>query len=431
MLYTGAMGGWSWVFWPLGVMVLVLGTSFVLRGRWKDVGRGTLRCSKCWYPMEGVASDYGKRMCPECGLVAEGDEPLLRVRRRGSMRLVGVGISIVGGALLLTPRVVDHGVFSVLPTTVLLVLEPYFHEDRYCMPDDTAAFSPVPPTSPIAEELARRDAAATMSPWQWSLYLDRARLVKIRPSWPKDLPVAYAWRTPSWLTGKVTPGVWTSNRFVQFSVMPVVSERFNGGGISASRSMRDLLTSFYLEPPDSTGWSRYRCAGSYYQYDQSGSHQTDLFSPATGRVKVSLVETADDAIQADADASVGEILRKECPALVCFRPETHMGRPAPRFALRTSAYSLPPHLAYGLSIEVRRDGQTVVVGSMKNPRERVYFENFAHIELSRWMYEDYQVDPTLSRWDVVVRGDARASLRELEKSSYWSGEFVVPVRFEP
>ncbi len=68
---------------------------------------------------------------------------------------------------------------------------------------------------------------------------------------------------------------------------------------------------------------------------------------------------------------------------------------------------------------------------MNNPRERVFLANAAHIDMAQWMFEAAKTDPAMSRWDAVISGSARASLRDLDKNAYWSGEFVVPVRFQP
>lgn len=426
------MGDWSWFFWTLGVLVLLLGLLLVLRGRWRDTGRHTLRCPKCWYPMGEVVQVEYSRLCPECGTTSVGEDALRRVRRRWSVRFLGLAVAMLGGALLLTPRAVSLGIFSVFPTTALLLLEPYFHEDRYMLPEDVTSFGmAAPPTSAIAKELQRRQAATTMKPWQWTLYLARADLVRTRAHWPRNIPVAFEYRSPSWIAQQPVPGQARYSS-IYFRVDPAMSPDASPKRRDPStQSLQEMLQGGYLEAPNDSGRTRFQCSAKVYSWGEGDTKPRDLFPTVTCSTSVSLVDHPEDAIRADPDAAIADTLRQECRTLLFFRPETHMGRPAPRFSLRTDAYSLPTHLAYGLSVEIRRDGQTVATGFMNNPRERVYFENAVHIEIGQWMFEDAKADLTLARWDAVIRGDARSSLRDIEKDAYWSGEFVVPVRFQP
>lgn len=425
------MGAWSWLFYCLGSIVLLLGLTLVLRGCWRDRDRGTLRCPKCWYPMKDVAPVEYQRRCPECGTITTGDAPLHRTRRTWKVRFAGLGTCLLAAAILLTPRTVSLGIFSIFPTTALLLLEPYFHEDQFAFPENAPTFLSTPPTSPIAKELSRRHAAADLSQWQWHLYVRHADLVRTRSRWPKDTSLAFQYRVPSWIAEPFVPGQ-SGYHQTRFHIRPPASDRHRiPGGDFVPRSLHDALQFYYLQPPDATGHFSYLCETQVLSWERGSQGTVDLMPAYTLQGSVTLVDTPEQAIRADPDLSIADILKSECRRLLFFRPESHLGSPAPRFALRTSGYSLPAHLAYGLSIEIRRDGQTVAIGYMNNPRERVYFENAAHIEIGQWMFEDSKADPTLARWDAVVRGSALASLRDLDKNAYWSGEFVVPIRFQP
>jgi hypothetical protein len=337
-----------------------------------------------------------------------------------------------GAALMLTPRVVSQGVFSVFPTTALLLLEPYFHEDGFEVCGGmSGGMGSTPPTSRISRELSRREAAMNMEDWQWRLYLKHADLIQTRPRWPRGVLVSYRSRVPSWLTPTVAAGSTGVSKSMWMSVGPHERESPGSRESASEYVIEHHLRNMYLEAPDESGRSRYRCVGGVFDPFPTEVKGIPKSVSYVGHVAMDVVDTPEEAIRADKDASIREALVEECRWLTVFRPETHLGRPGPRLSLKTSGYSLPTTHALGLSVEIRRDGQTVMTGMMSDPRDRVYFPLAAHVELGQWMYEDYQMDPSMARWDAVIRGDARASLWDIDKSMYWSGEFVVPVRYRP
>lgn len=414
------MGAWAAIPVFFGCAAVLLGLVLLIRGRWRDSGKGTVRCPRCWYPMHQV----GGLICPECGHVAPGERALRRTRRRWRVRALGLVILLLSSALFLTPRMVEHGPAAALPTLGLLLLEPYFHEDPYYYPHEPSLRFGAVTTSAIAKELQRRNAASTISPWMWRLYLRRAELVRTRPAWPRGVRLIYQQRHPSWITAD-----WSTqtNAFFQLYIL---SSSAPGATTTKVPDARPPLNAFTLDAPDEMGRAWFTATILKFNAREMPNDRKPPIASERTPIRVLLADSAEECIRADPDPAATQTLRDECRALLFFKPETYAAHPDPRFILKTQGLGLPPHLAYGLAIEIRRDGEPVMTGYMPGVTSRVQFPSDVQVHLARWIAQDHEMDPTLSRWDARIMGDAGASLYQIEKSAYWSGEFIVPIRLQ-
>jgi hypothetical protein len=79
----------AWLFTAAAWMLLLAGVFVAWRFGWRDPGKGTRRCPKCWYDMSATSG----LKCSECGREAGSERRLHRRRRRRRWFAVGVLIA--------------------------------------------------------------------------------------------------------------------------------------------------------------------------------------------------------------------------------------------------------------------------------------------------------------------------------------------------
>jgi len=108
--------GWPSLIPMVVLLCAVIAIAWFSLALFWDAAHGRRRCPKCWYDMS--ATD-GLR-CPECGRTAKYEKRLHRTRRHWRLALLAVIPALLSAYLLLLPRIREHGVQSIVPTTVLI-----------------------------------------------------------------------------------------------------------------------------------------------------------------------------------------------------------------------------------------------------------------------------------------------------------------------
>jgi hypothetical protein len=89
-----------------------------------DPPRGRRRCPRCWHELGPAEDGSGIRPCGECGYLPKTEQELRRTRRSIARAVIAVA-AIVAIAMATRMRMLDRGVWSMAPTSVLLALAPY------------------------------------------------------------------------------------------------------------------------------------------------------------------------------------------------------------------------------------------------------------------------------------------------------------------
>ena len=119
------MNGGSWIIWSIVLLIVILLTTWALRG---NRAKGRRRCAKCLHSMHMTPG----RTCPECGWTGANEAALFRTRRRWKTAAFGVVMLCIFAAApfwkSITLRYAEY-----LPTTALIMLHGRIHYDD---PDD-------------------------------------------------------------------------------------------------------------------------------------------------------------------------------------------------------------------------------------------------------------------------------------------------------
>jgi HEAT repeat protein len=116
--------GVDWIYWALGTLVGLAGLALLAWSLFADRPRGRRRCPKCWYDLSGSP----QLTCSECGHVAGRARALRRTRRRWRWAIAALLLAGVGYGIAVTPRCRGHGWRGSVPTTLLLVAQPWLDD---------------------------------------------------------------------------------------------------------------------------------------------------------------------------------------------------------------------------------------------------------------------------------------------------------------
>lgn len=190
---TGA--GYDWVYAAAGWAVGAAGVLLLLWALFWDRSRGRRRCPKCWYDMAGVA---GLR-CPECGKEAKRERRLRRTRRRWVW--AGTALPLLVGAVVIPqlPAMVRNGFWSVVPTSVLVMIAP-MEDQAWTTTFGATTRSPriLSPAAASLRELIRRSENRQLSDREWRAFWRRllracpdqaGNFLFVRDRWPRALPI--------------------------------------------------------------------------------------------------------------------------------------------------------------------------------------------------------------------------------------------------
>lgn len=89
-----------------------------------DPPNGRRRCPRCWHEAGPAEGDAPPRPCSECGYTPKSEAELSRTRRSVARAVLAVA-AIVAIALATRTRMLDRGVWSMAPTSLLLFVAPH------------------------------------------------------------------------------------------------------------------------------------------------------------------------------------------------------------------------------------------------------------------------------------------------------------------
>lgn len=109
-----------WAFTILAWLLLLAGVFVAWRFGWRDPGKGTRRCPRCWYDMSATSG----LKCPECGRESASERDLYRSRSRKRWLFVGVLIAASSYPAWRGPLLAKHGPIAIVPRAIVLSLLP-------------------------------------------------------------------------------------------------------------------------------------------------------------------------------------------------------------------------------------------------------------------------------------------------------------------
>ena len=89
-----------------------------------DPPRGRRRCPRCWHDLGPGDDGESLRPCGECGHLARSERELGRTRRSIARAILAIA-AIVAIAMATRFRMIDRGIWSMAPTSLLLAVSPY------------------------------------------------------------------------------------------------------------------------------------------------------------------------------------------------------------------------------------------------------------------------------------------------------------------
>ncbi len=388
----------------LGAAVGLIGASVVLRALFADRSRGRRRCPGCWYDMSRVP---GVR-CPECGRTTKKERGLLRTRRRWRRAAIGMCLVVLGAATVAAPSVREHGWLSIIPTAVLVHFTPTIEEE-----DATTDR-----LLEVAKELRRRFDTEGFSDGQWRVIIERSHAIRTRDKWPIDRELAIELRVPRWVQSNC--GLRATPRLSGASSVFAEHMIFNGyAGPYGQPSLRPVG----ILAPETTSvvfdvevWVS-KGIILWPNLDRPADRTIAVRAP------VEAVETPDAAITPVDSKEATEAVRR---------------------ALSLRAMPMGPELAIEVQLDrsqlasftnlsVSLEFSAMRIGGEAGEPERVFAcdlspgsQRYCYLrEISNAAARD---PVTRELWCVRVRGAPEGALIDWEKDSYWSGEFVVPLR---
>ncbi len=131
----------AWLFTAAAWMLLLAGVFVAWRFGWRDPGKGTRRCPKCWYDMSATSG----LKCSECGREVTLEKRLRRRRVRRRWIVAGVVIALASWVPFKWPEyqrlsVLRSGVLAFVPKTVLVVAWPWIVDWQYASFDQPKAW---------------------------------------------------------------------------------------------------------------------------------------------------------------------------------------------------------------------------------------------------------------------------------------------------
>jgi hypothetical protein len=398
--------------------------------------------------------------CTECGRAAQRERDLVRTRRRVLPALAAAAAAALGASWVIT-RGNEAGWETLVPARVLMGALPLLggaqgrlageldsrlargdlsdNQVRRLVERCLAGDRRAPPGSDAWESkyyplLARcRNMPAVAVQVEQSLLDLPARIeITSRRAWPRDAPMCLEVDVREW---------WPEGTLCRLRIRPaggdepaITVHRDTASEFFTRRGMRSLRTRPFplvLDPPPASGRLEFDVAvdrllggqGAAWEQVQAGTIGCDV------EVAGSLAEAlrpADDpalgeAVMTTFDGGVTRWTSGRSPLRVVFNPRATYERG-------------DAGTAVGAAVEILRDGTLA-------RRLEIWWPLRPGSSGAGWLvaYEDEamlrEANSDDGRWQMRVRGEPGLALRAGEATSYWAGEFTVPlavrVRSEP
>jgi hypothetical protein len=110
----------EWIFAICGWSLALVGVLIIWRLGWRDTGKGTRRCPKCWYDMSATAG----LKCSECGHEASAERQLHRSNRRWRYVVLGAVLMLASYPIFKWPLYLKDGPIGFVPRVVTFAFLP-------------------------------------------------------------------------------------------------------------------------------------------------------------------------------------------------------------------------------------------------------------------------------------------------------------------
>ena len=383
------------------------------RGR----ARGRDRCPRCWYTLTTNPAHTLPRTCPECGRIITKPRQLRKVHWFRWPLILAAILLLLAPYLAALPNARTNGWLSFAPNWALRAWV-------RTMPAESS-YSPV-------NRLLNNFTAASES--------ERARiadaiapaLLRYRPRWPKDIPVAIS-QDPSF-AGLVTlvlasppsppspPTLWltfppTSSLQSTFAPPSFASaERF------WTESEVGLTTPIQLQGRTVVPVS----VLSRATIDSKTSKSAPIITH-TVHLPIQLVGSIDDVITPVQSAEIDALIRDH------LSPRFFRSHFSERIAIQFRGWKRDDALntlAIGIHIQVLRQGTVVATARWRDDNNAAGMLLPVPVELQgdeQQLSALLRASPSDPSWIIRVSADPEMALHDLRSDKYWSGRFDMPL----
>lgn len=392
------------------------------------------RCPRCWYDMSGTPAPAVT--CSECGYRAKSEKKLLKFRRRWRWSFLAMLLLLIAAAAETAPKVRRDGWLAMVPTTAMIIMMPNLERSQPA----------------IFNELQRRMAIGRLRRWQWRWLIDRcvsaqtelfAVQLHSRQAWPIGQPVR--------CTADVSRYASRCNWFDATSMTVVLQSSLPGAAIYRGR----------FEP----GRQEFTIDGRRIQPWLDRTFSCGLPAPGSQTAEFKVTAQIDCRID-DATVAITAGTRTiSMPIALGGSIEqylTPISVPDLDAWLRHNLFfyaneggfwmqgvvgdrlPLEQPLTLGVTAELLRNGEVIASGGALQgtkdiaawiARERRglplgMFGGRWRNQAADWIKRFDLTDPR-DQWSMRVHGDAQKALGDFDGSTYWEGEFIVPLTFDP
>ena len=325
------------------------------------------------------------------------------------------------------------GLMSLVPTTLLIPFVPAAGEEWRWDPVQQEGFE-----HPVSVELQRRlDQGMTFEDWQWKLLLTRARVIRTRPRWPSEEPLAVSVVIPRWapycqlhaqptieggapVEAGILFGLWCGNHLTALEA----EEAYQVVG-PVAQDQRQVRFAARLIQGD-------RSHDNPYRRDDDWENPRTLWSGDL-TMPIQIVEGLDEAVTPDRKPTTTEALRRALDIRV--GPGSRNNRPTDELYVWVSIDPIDDEaglrdLSVHVLIDFQHDGE-IVDSVPVHVRSDMF--NFDLGTRGGWgrvnglTRRELKKAAASGRWTLRIRGTSDRVLRDFGQSRYWLGEMNVPL----
>ncbi|MCH7798232.1 MAG: hypothetical protein IID28_07270 [Planctomycetes bacterium] len=440
----------NWLAWGAGAVTFLVAVAVLWWGLFGDRARGRRRCPRCWYDMSHAAG----MTCPECGWAAPGERHFSRTRRRPVPALVAAIVASVCASYAIE-RADRQGWLALVPTRIVVLSLPVFGDahgslttelsmrlaqgtltdsqlralTRRCLRGDHFAR----PVSPQWEEKygallqSCRGAVPEGSDLNEALLRLPARIeLASNRAWPRGAPICLDLDVRDWWPGGTECRVLLRPGWNPSQPITVWRDAAPRPGTGQGRRNRQRPRSYPLVITDVPDLPRLEfdvvlerlLPGKDQQWQEFQTESISVELEFTGSLAETMQPSAHDQLQ----EAMKAVFKQGVVKWTGGRSPVRV-----RFDARQTYGIGAEDTVIGAAVDILRAGTLA--------RRLEIWWPLAPTPTGRlgWVvtYEDEDLitganaDDEL--WQLHVRGDAAIALRAGTASSYWAGEFTVPL----
>lgn len=416
----------------------------------KDRPKGKRRCPKCWFDMCATPG----MTCGECGFTAHFEKQLNKRRRRLGVAVLAI-LSCVAMAGVINERLMVRGWMGIVPTKALILSLPF------TMDLQGKSFL----------ELTKRMQASELSDGEWKMLMKRCAkgdfqrevfsaewdntYSRVILSWRQTLEAGSDAEKPLWdiapkveVTTRdswptdVSPRLeiqindwWPTNTTIRIRAQPRIegepsttfyksNTRFRTPAYQLSiRALPEGVTDVVVDlvvqrkrpeiPEDDSATTNLIALN---EWEPVGTYSFTVPVKTQGKLSDMLIPSEsvflDNAMRQALSGSVTKWSKGRSPVRV-------------RIDAQRTRNALPEEAAIGAIVELLYDGQVA-------RRLDLWWTTGSNRFNWEVVYEDEPLLRTATnqnnKWKMRVRGDAELALRVGDATTYWDGEFTIPMR---